>query len=39
MFAFVGWTKQKNPPKSFVMDHGLGFLLEEQGFKAPNVGK
>jgi hypothetical protein len=39
MFAFVGWTKQKNPPKYFVMDHGLGFLLEEQGFKAPNVGK
>lgn len=38
MFAFVGWTLQKNPPKYFVMDHGLGFL-KEQGFTAPNVGK
>jgi hypothetical protein len=39
MFAFVGWTKQKNPPKYFVMDHGLGFLNKEQGFTAPEVGK
>ena len=39
MMVLVGWVRQKSGPKYLVMDHGLGFLSKEEGFKSPNVGK